>query len=61
MIPKKPRETAGPLTDRARELRAELARRIARYKGLAENQVTQIPGVTLHRRTTPTAPCSATY
>ena len=27
----------------------------------AENRATEIPGVTLHRRTAPTAPCSATY
>ena len=39
----------------------ELARKIASYMGLAENRATDIPGVTLHRRTTPTAPCSATY
>lgn len=47
--------------DQARELRAELARRIALYMGSAENRATEIPGVTLHRRTAPTAPCSATY
>jgi len=29
--------------------------------GSAENRATDIPGVTLHRRTAPTAPCSATY
>jgi len=50
-----------PLGDRARELRSELARKIAAYMGSAENRATDIPGVTLHRRTTPTAPCSATY
>jgi hypothetical protein len=61
MITKTPSETAGPLTDRARELRADLARKIVRYMGSAENRATQIPGVTLHRRTAPTAPCSATY
>jgi AraC-like DNA-binding protein len=31
------------------------------YMGPAENRATEIPGVTLHRRTSPTAPCSATY
>ncbi|HYK92059.1 MAG TPA: AraC family transcriptional regulator, partial [Acidobacteriota bacterium] len=50
-----------PLGDRARELRSELARKIARYMGSEENRATDIPGVTLHRRTAPTAPCSATY
>jgi len=42
-------------------LRAGLARKIALYMGPAENRATEIPGVTLHRRTAPTAPCSATY
>ncbi len=45
----------------ARELRGELARRIALYMGSAENRATEIPGVALHRRTAPTAPCSAVY
>ena len=47
--------------DRARELRAELARKIAFFVGSAENRATEIPGVSLHRRTAPTAPCSMTY
>ena len=47
--------------DRARELRAELARGIALFMGSAENRATDIPGLTLHRRTAPTAPCSMTY
>ena len=50
-----------PLPDPAHELRAELARRIAFFIGSAENQATEIPGLTLHRRTAPTAPCPATY
>ena len=29
--------------------------------GSAENRATDIPGLTLHRRTSPTAPCSMTY
>ena len=47
--------------DRVRELCSELARRIAAYMGSEEDRATGIPGVTLHRRTAPTAPCSATY
>jgi AraC-like DNA-binding protein len=43
------------------ELRAELARRIASLVGAAENKATDVPGLTLHRRTAPTAPCSMTY
>jgi AraC-like DNA-binding protein len=54
-------ENPHPLGDRARELRSELACKIARYMGSEENRATDIPGVTLHRRTAPTAPCSATY
>jgi AraC-like DNA-binding protein len=52
---------ATPLPDRARELRAELARKIALFIGSAENRATDIPGLTLYRRTAPTAPCSMTY
>jgi AraC-like DNA-binding protein len=54
-------EQAVPLRGRARELRAELARKIALYMGSAENRATEIHGLALHRRTAPTAPCSATY
>ena len=52
---------ASLLSDQARELRSELARKITAHMGSAENRATDIPGVTLHRRTAPTAPCSATY
>ena len=55
------RRQAAPLPDRARELRAELARKIALFIGSAENRATEIPGLTLHRRSAPTAPCSMTY
>jgi AraC-like DNA-binding protein len=54
-------KTGGSKAARRSELRAELARRIALYMGSAENRATEIPGVTLYRRTAPTAPCSATY
>jgi len=53
--------SARTLAGRAGVLRAELARKIALHMGPAENRATEIPGVTLHRRTAPTAPCSATY
>jgi len=52
---------ASPPSNRERELRAELARKIASFMGSEENRATDIPGVTLHRRIAPTAPCSATY
>ena len=45
----------------AHELRAELARKIASFIGTAEHRATDIPGLTLHRRTAPTAACPATY
>src|SRR6204780_177570 len=52
---------ANPLLSRAPELRAQLARKIAFSVGSEENRATEIPGLTLHRRTSPTAPCSMTY
>jgi hypothetical protein len=47
--------------DPVHELRADLARKIALFIGSAENRATDIPELTLHRRTAPTAPCSMTY
>jgi AraC-like DNA-binding protein len=47
--------------DEASLLRAELARKIALFIGSAENRATEIPWLTFHRRTAPTAPCSMTY
>jgi AraC-like DNA-binding protein len=55
------RKHPAPSRDRARELRAELARKVALHIGSAENRATGIPGLTLHRRTAPTSPCSVTY
>ena len=42
-------------------LRTELARKIASFIGAAEKQVTDIPGLTLTRRTRPIGPASGTY
>jgi AraC-like DNA-binding protein len=47
--------------DSVGKLRCELAREVASLIGSAEKLTTSIPGLTLHRRTAPTAPCSATY
>ena len=58
---KNPSKNASPASNRVRELRSELARKIASFMGSEENRATDIPGVTLHRRIAPTAPCSATY
>ncbi len=60
-MPKNRKEDAIPAQYRARELRAELAHKIALYVGAEANRATDIPGLTLHRRTAPTAPCSMTY
>ena len=49
------------LPDPAQELRKELARKIALSVGSADNRATDIPGLSLHRRTAPTAPCSVIY
>src|SRR5260370_4288785 len=45
----------------ARELRSELARKIASFIGPREKLITGVPGLLLSRRTAPTAPASATY
>lgn len=45
----------------ARELRVELASKIASFLGREENRITEIPGVSLHQRTSPTPPCRTTY
>src|SRR5580692_569322 len=52
---------ASPLRGPVHELRIELARKIALFVGAGENRATDIPGLSLHRRTAPTAPCSMTY
>jgi AraC-like DNA-binding protein len=54
--------SVAPLPNPARELwRAELARQIASFVGAAEKQVTDVPGLTLTRRTRPMAPASGSY
>ena len=55
------RGDASPLPDRARQLRSELACKIALFMGSAENRATDVPGLALHRRTAPTTPSSVTY
>jgi AraC-like DNA-binding protein len=58
---KNTRETATLRADQARGLQAELARKITSFMGKEENRTTEIPGVSLHRRTAPTPPCRMTY
>jgi AraC-like DNA-binding protein len=58
---KKTSKKASTSSNPARELCIELAGKIASFMGSEENRATDIPGVTLHRRIAPTAPCSMTY
>ena len=58
---KTPNAVTSVLRNHADELRAELARKIALYVGAAQNRATEIPGLTFHRRTSPTVPCSVMY
>ncbi len=52
---------SNPVPDRLRELKEELAHRIAACVGSEQKRITQIPGLTVLRRTAPTPPCSMTY
>ena len=61
MVLRKDNKKTIMLPDRAKDLRLELARKIASFMGSEQNRATDIPGVTLHRRIAPTAPCSMTY
>lgn len=58
---KKAKENALHKPSSVLELRAALARKIASVVGKEENRITEIPGVSLHRRTSPTPPCRTTY
>jgi AraC-like DNA-binding protein len=58
---KNTKENATLKANPARGLRAELASKIASFVGKEENRITEIPGVSLHRRTSPTPPCRTTY
>jgi len=46
---------------RLQALREELAGSIASFVGLEQKRITGIPGLTVHRRTEPSPPCSMTY
>lgn len=59
-IPSRARN-AGLEPDRMRELKEELAQRIAVLVGAEQKRVTEIPGLTVYRRTAPSPPCSMTY
>ena len=53
--------TASFSQDRVEQVRARLARKIAQLIGSEESLPTAISGLTLYRRTAPTAPASVTY
>jgi AraC-like DNA-binding protein len=55
------KETVVLKADPGARLCAELARKIASFVGKEENRITEIPGISLHRRTAPTPPCRTTY
>lgn len=55
------RGKAVPAVNRTHQLKLELASTVARLIGPAEKQATAIPGLTLHRRTAPTAACHVIY
>ena len=57
----KPKENGASKPNPAIELRGALARKIASIVGKEEKRITEIPGVSLHQRTSPTPPCRATY
>lgn len=60
MIPS-PDQNFRSAPDRLAELKRELVRRIAAYVGSEQKRITEVPGLTVHRRTAPTPPCSMTY
>ncbi|HLJ50470.1 MAG TPA: AraC family transcriptional regulator [Bryobacteraceae bacterium] len=61
MIATDRKSNALPMPHRADELRGELARKIAFFIGSEERRGTDVPGLTLSRRSGPTAPASGTY
>lgn len=55
------KDKAHPTENQAHVFRSELARKIASAIGAEENRITEIPGLSLHKRTSPTPPCRTTY
>lgn len=61
MIIPSPVRGVNVVPDRLQELKEELAHRIAACVGTEQKRITEVPGLTVHRRTAPTPPCSMTY
>jgi AraC-like DNA-binding protein len=57
----KPQQNERLAQDRRHELRLNLKERISPLMGSLEDRTTEVPGLSLHRRTAPTARCPATY
>ena len=53
-------KNASAPSNSANELRPEFAHKITVFMGSEENRAADIPGLSLHRRIAPTAPCSGT-
>src|SRR3974390_371349 len=60
-VMKNRKESENLITNEDGGLRAELASKIASFLGKEENRITEIAGLSLHRRTSPTPPCRTTY
>jgi len=58
---KNTKQTVTLNANQAAGLRAQLAWKIASFVGKEEKRITEIPGLSLHRRTSPTPPCRTTY
>lgn len=58
---KSPISDISPFAAQIQELRSLLARKIALRMGSTEKMTTAVPGLSLHQRTGPTAPCAAAY
>ena len=58
---KSPKSDALLSATRVHELRSQLAQKISLHVGSAEKMTTAIPGLSLHQRTGPTAPCVVAY
>src|SRR3974377_120112 len=60
-VMKNRKESENLITNEDGGLRGELSRQIASFLGKEDNRITEILGVSLHRRTSPTPPCRTTY
>jgi AraC-like DNA-binding protein len=58
---KKTNKSTASSPDSTRDLRKQLARKIASFAGSRERVITEVPGLFLTRRTAPTAPACCTY